>query len=117
LLDVFTGPRELEATLPGGGTLLIAGSRIPGEFRHLVPRRRAFPRVGRRKAEKRQRRGVGAIGFRREDAKRERFSHLRHPRESGTSHMRLAQEPTEFPRSRNERGLVMAALRAFASFA
>jgi hypothetical protein len=30
--DVFTGPRELEATLPGGGTLLIAGSRIPGEF-------------------------------------------------------------------------------------
>ena len=32
LFDVFTGPRELEATLPGGGTLLIAGSRIPGEF-------------------------------------------------------------------------------------
>jgi hypothetical protein len=31
-LDVFTGPRELEATLPGGGTLLIGGSRIPGEF-------------------------------------------------------------------------------------
>ncbi|HYD23328.1 MAG TPA: hypothetical protein VEB68_00915 [Croceibacterium sp.] len=31
-LDVFTGPRELEATLPGGGTLVIAGSRIPGEF-------------------------------------------------------------------------------------
>lgn len=31
-LDVFTGPRELEATLPGGGTLLIAGSRLPGEF-------------------------------------------------------------------------------------
>ena len=31
-LDVFTGPRELEATLPGGGTLLIEGSRIPGEF-------------------------------------------------------------------------------------
>ena len=31
-LDVFTGPRELEATLPGGGTLLIPGSRIPGEF-------------------------------------------------------------------------------------
>lgn len=30
--DVFTGPLELEATLPGGGTLLIAGSRIPGEF-------------------------------------------------------------------------------------
>jgi hypothetical protein len=30
--DVFTGPRELEATLPGGGTLLIEGSRIPGEF-------------------------------------------------------------------------------------
>jgi hypothetical protein len=31
-LDVFTGPRELEATLPGGGTLAISGSRIPGEF-------------------------------------------------------------------------------------
>ena len=31
-LDVFTGPRELEATLPGGGTLLVEGSRIPGEF-------------------------------------------------------------------------------------
>jgi hypothetical protein len=31
-LDVFTGPRELEATLPGGGSVLIAGSRIPGEF-------------------------------------------------------------------------------------
>lgn len=31
-LDVFTGPRELQATLPGGGSLMIAGSRIPGEF-------------------------------------------------------------------------------------
>ncbi len=31
-LDVFTGSREIEATLPGGGTLLIAGSRVPGEF-------------------------------------------------------------------------------------
>jgi hypothetical protein len=31
-LDVFTGAREIEATLPGGGTVLIAGSRIPGEF-------------------------------------------------------------------------------------
>jgi hypothetical protein len=31
-LDVFTGPNNLEATLPGGGTLLIGGSRIPGEF-------------------------------------------------------------------------------------
>lgn len=31
-LEVFTGPRELEATLPGGGSLLISGSRIPGEF-------------------------------------------------------------------------------------
>ena len=30
--DVFTGPLELEATLPGGGTQKIAGSRIPGEF-------------------------------------------------------------------------------------
>ena len=32
LLDVFTGPRDLEATLPGGGMLRIEGSRIPGEF-------------------------------------------------------------------------------------
>ena len=32
MLDVFTGPRELLATLPGGGTLEIAGSRLPGEF-------------------------------------------------------------------------------------
>ena len=31
-LDVFTGPRELEATMPGRGTLQIAGSRVPGEF-------------------------------------------------------------------------------------
>lgn len=31
-LDVFTGPREIEATLPGGGTVLMAGSRVPGEF-------------------------------------------------------------------------------------
>ena len=32
LLEVFTGPRDIEATLPGAGTLLIEGSRIPGEF-------------------------------------------------------------------------------------
>lgn len=31
-LDVFAGSRELIATLPGKGTLEIAGSRIPGEF-------------------------------------------------------------------------------------
>ena len=31
-LDVFDGAGELQATLPGGGTLLIEGSRIPGEF-------------------------------------------------------------------------------------
>ena len=31
-LDVFVGQAELQATLPGGGTLLIEGSRIPGEF-------------------------------------------------------------------------------------
>ena len=31
-LDVFTGPGELQATLPGGGMLMIAGSRVPGEF-------------------------------------------------------------------------------------
>ena len=30
--DVFTGPLEIEATLPGGGMVMIAGSRIPGEF-------------------------------------------------------------------------------------
>lgn len=32
LFDVFTGPREMEATLPGGGTLLIGPSRLPGQF-------------------------------------------------------------------------------------
>jgi hypothetical protein len=32
LNDVFTGHNELEATLPGGGTLVIGASRIPGEF-------------------------------------------------------------------------------------
>lgn len=32
MLDVFTGPRQLTATLPAGGMLEIAGSRIPGEF-------------------------------------------------------------------------------------
>ena len=31
-LDVFIGPRPLEATLPGAGTLKIAGSAIPGGF-------------------------------------------------------------------------------------
>ena len=31
-LDVFTGRRNIEATLPGGGTLKIAGSPLPGEF-------------------------------------------------------------------------------------
>ncbi len=31
-LDVFTGTRRMTATLPGGGMLEIAGSRIPGEF-------------------------------------------------------------------------------------
>lgn len=30
--DVFAGAGEMEATLPGGGTLLIEGSRIPDEF-------------------------------------------------------------------------------------
>ena len=30
--DVFTGPRELEATLPGAGSVMISGSRVPGEF-------------------------------------------------------------------------------------
>ena len=31
-LDVFTGTREIRATLPGAGTLEIEGSRVPGEF-------------------------------------------------------------------------------------
>ena len=31
-LDVFAGPRQLIATLPGKGMLEIEGSRIPGEF-------------------------------------------------------------------------------------
>jgi len=32
LLEVFTGTREIEATLPGAGSVIIAGSRVPGEF-------------------------------------------------------------------------------------
>lgn len=32
LFDVFSGTRDLEATLPGAGSVQIAGSRIPGEF-------------------------------------------------------------------------------------
>ncbi len=32
LLDVFTRGGKLEATLPGGGSLAIDSSRIPGEF-------------------------------------------------------------------------------------
>lgn len=32
MLDVFTGTRDITATLPGRGMLQIAGSRIPGEF-------------------------------------------------------------------------------------
>lgn len=31
-LDVFTGQRDIEATLPGGGTLHIAGSNLPRDF-------------------------------------------------------------------------------------
>ena len=31
-LDVFTGPQPITATLPGGGMLKMAGSRIPAEF-------------------------------------------------------------------------------------
>lgn len=31
-LNVFAGRGEMEATLPGGGTLVIAGSHVPGEF-------------------------------------------------------------------------------------
>ena len=32
LLEDFTGAREIEATLPGAGSLIISGSRVPGEF-------------------------------------------------------------------------------------
>ena len=32
LLEVFTGAREIEATLPGAGSLIISGSRVPREF-------------------------------------------------------------------------------------
>lgn len=32
MLDVFTGPREMLATLPGAGTLEVGASRIPGDF-------------------------------------------------------------------------------------
>ena len=32
LLEVFTGSRALEATLPGGGTVKIEGSVEPGQF-------------------------------------------------------------------------------------
>ena len=31
-LDVFTGPRDVDATLPGGGELHIGGSGLPREF-------------------------------------------------------------------------------------
>ena len=31
-LDVFTGPRDITATLPGGGMLEIAGSDLPRQF-------------------------------------------------------------------------------------
>lgn len=31
-LDAFTGPRDIEATLPGAGTLRIDGSTLPREF-------------------------------------------------------------------------------------
>jgi hypothetical protein len=31
-LDVFTGQRDIDATLPGGGELHIAGSGLPREF-------------------------------------------------------------------------------------
>ena len=32
LLEVFEGPGALQATLPGGGTVKIAGSGVPGQF-------------------------------------------------------------------------------------
>lgn len=51
LLDVFTGPRDLTATLPGGGMLEIEGSRIPGEFVNWC---RAGGRVQRAVAEEEQ---------------------------------------------------------------
>jgi hypothetical protein len=32
MLEVFEGPGALQATLPGGGTVKIAGSGVPGQF-------------------------------------------------------------------------------------
>ena len=43
LLEVFTGRREIEATLPGAGSLVIAGSPIPGEFINWCRKRGAVP--------------------------------------------------------------------------
>lgn len=57
LLDVFTGPRDLEATLPGGGMLRIEGSRIPGEFINWC---RAGGRVQRAEAAERAEEARGA---------------------------------------------------------
>ncbi|MBD3730490.1 MAG: hypothetical protein IE933_12370 [Sphingomonadales bacterium] len=33
-MEVFDGPREVEATLPGGGTLVLKPSPLPGAFLH-----------------------------------------------------------------------------------
>jgi len=44
-LDVFTTSGAIEATLPGGGTLLIGGSRIPGEFVRWCRQARQVQRV------------------------------------------------------------------------
>jgi hypothetical protein len=44
-LDVFTTSGSIEATLPGGGTLLIGGSRIPGEFVRWCRQGRVVQRV------------------------------------------------------------------------
>jgi len=46
-LEIFTGPRSLEATLPGGGRLEIAGSPLPRQFvtwcRELQPEGAGLP--------------------------------------------------------------------------
>ena len=50
-VDVFTGPRDIAATLPGGGELHIAGSGLPREFidwcrRNGVERKATSPAPG-----------------------------------------------------------------------
>ncbi len=55
-LDVFTGDRTIQATLPGGGTLDIPGSTLPGEFVNWCRRNGEYQTLLERSAEARQRR-------------------------------------------------------------